>query len=97
MQTVGNETLLDDPDKVKVKGGIHDGKDDLFAAIPDLVEVDKGVVDLEPGGHPDAKDADVDGQEDEEAEPLEPRPVGADDHEKADSVDDDLNEALHLC
>lgn len=58
--------------------------------------MDIRLVDLKTGRNPDAEDADVDGQQDEEAQPLESSRIRTDNHEEANSVDDDLDEALHL-
>jgi hypothetical protein len=62
LEAVGYQALLDDVDKVDIERGIHESEDDLFASIPDLVEVDITLANLESGGDPDAKDADVDGE-----------------------------------
>lgn len=62
LEAVGYQALLDDVDKVDVERGIHEGEDDLFASIPDLVEMDVALADLKSGGDPDAKHTDVDGQ-----------------------------------
>jgi hypothetical protein len=62
LETVGYQALLDNVDKVEIEDGIHDGEDDFFASIPNLVETDVSLADLESGGDPDAKDADVDGE-----------------------------------
>ena len=80
LKTVGDKALFDDVDEIKVENGIHDGKDDLFASIPDLVEMHILVANLESSGDPDAENADVDGEQDEEAEPFEFCTVGSDDH-----------------
>ncbi|KAI6762553.1 hypothetical protein HG530_008533 [Fusarium avenaceum] len=58
LEAVGYQALLDDVDKVDVERGIHESEDDLFASIPDLVEMDVALADLKSGGDPDAKHAD---------------------------------------
>lgn len=59
MQPVCNEVLLDDIDEVKIKRCVHKSKNDLFDSIPDFIDVDKPLADLQSGRHPDADDADV--------------------------------------
>lgn len=80
MKTVGNELLLHNPDKVEVETGVHDGKDDLLNSIPDIVEVNPLLANLQASWDPDIKDTDVDGQEDEEAKPFELGGVGSNNH-----------------
>jgi hypothetical protein len=81
LETVGNKALLDDVDEIKVENGIHDGKDDLFATIPDFVEVDVLFANLKSSRDPDAENADVDGEQDKEADPFEFCTVGSNDHQ----------------
>lgn len=57
-------------DKVKVETHVDDGDDGLFAAVPDVVDVDVRLADLQAGRDPDAKDADVDGKHDGKDGPL---------------------------
>lgn len=97
LKTVGDKSLLDNINEVEVECGVHDGEDDLFDSIPNLVDVDEGIVDLKASRHPDAENANVDGEKNEEAEPFEFRCIGPNNHQEADSVDDDLNKTLYLC
>jgi len=80
LKTVGDKALLDDVDEIKVENGVHESKDDLFASIPDIVKMDVSLADLKSSGDPDTENTDVDGEQDEEAEPFELCTVGSNDH-----------------
>lgn len=71
LQAIRDKPLLNDVDEVKVESSIHNSKDDFLAAVPNLVKVDVSLADLETGRDPNAKDANVDGEKDEEADPFE--------------------------
>lgn len=80
LKTVGDKALLDDVDEIKVENSVHESKDDFLASIPDVVEMDVLVANLKSSGYPDAENANVDGEQDKEAEPFELSTVGSDDH-----------------
>lgn len=71
LEAIRDKPLLNDVDEVKVESSVHNSKDDFLATVPNLVEVDVSLADLETGRDPNAKDADVDGEKDEEAGPFE--------------------------
>jgi hypothetical protein len=96
LQAICNKTLLNNPDEVEIEGSVHDGEEDLFHTIPNIVDMDVSFIDLKARRDPDTEDADIDGQENSETSPLEYRSVAADDHKQADTVDDDLNQTLDL-
>jgi hypothetical protein len=81
LQTICNKSLLHDIDEVEVEDSIHDSEDDLFASIPDVVQVDIGLANLQSSGDPDAEHADVDSEQDKEAEPFELCTVGSNNHQ----------------
>lgn len=49
--------------KVEVQASVDDKENALFDAIPDIVDVDKSIADLQSCGNPDTKDADVDSEQ----------------------------------
>lgn len=80
LQTVGDKPLLDNVNEVEVECGVHDCKDDLFDSIPDFIDVNEGFVNLQASRHPNAENADVDSEKNEEAEPFEFGRVRTDNH-----------------
>lgn len=66
LQTICNKTLLHNPDKVEIEGCVHDGEEDLFHTIPNIVDMDVSFIDLEARRDPNTENADVDGQENSE-------------------------------
>lgn len=96
LKTVCHQTLLNNPNKVKVKGCVHDGEKDLFHTVPNFVDMYVLLTNLKACRNPNTENADVDGQEDSKASPLEYGSISTDNHEQADSVDDNLNQTLNL-
>lgn len=96
LKAICYQTLLNNPNKIKVEGCVHDGEEDLFHAVPNFVDMYVLLTDLKASRNPDTENADVDGQEDCEASPLEYSSISTDNHEQADSVDDNLNQTLNL-
>jgi hypothetical protein len=80
--------------KVQVKTSVDEQENDLFDAVPDVINVPPRLIDPQASWDPDAKHADVDNEDDEECAKLELSRVLSDDHEDGDSVDDDLDEGL---
>ena len=70
VQSILNETSSDKANEIKIEANINDAEDGLLAAIPDVVNLDVRLVDLKTGGNPDAKDADVDDENNKENDPL---------------------------
>lgn len=70
-QTIGNKARANQVNKVKVQTRVHHANDGLFEAVPDVVNGNEGLVDLQRGWHPDAGDGDVDEAGKEEDTPLE--------------------------
>lgn len=95
-QAVVDKAGANEIDEVEVEAGVDNGEDDLLATVPDLVDEDVSVVDLQTGRDPNAKDADVDSQDDGEDGPLHLSCETLVDHEETDSVDDDLKNAVHF-
>ena len=83
-------------DKVKVQSSVDKQKDDFFDSIPDFIDVDPGLVNLQSRRDPDCKDADVDAKDNNERPDLEPFRLSSVDHKDRNSVDDDLDEGLDL-
>ena len=96
LKTVCHQTLLNNPNEIKVEGCVHDGKEDLFHTVPNFVDMYVLLTNLKACGNPNTENADVDGQEDSKASPLENSSISTDNHEQTDSVDDDLNQTLNL-
>jgi hypothetical protein len=80
LQTICNKTLLNNPNEVEIEGCVHDGEENLFHTIPNIVDMDVSFIDLKAGRDPNTEDTDVDGQENSETRPLEYRSIAADDH-----------------
>lgn len=91
-----HELGLDQVDKVEVQAGVQEQEDGLFDAVPDVVDENVFLGDLQLGGDPDAEDGDVDEEDHGAAAPLE-QPLGAPRRdEQGAAVDDDLDQAVQL-
>lgn len=91
LKTVCHQTLFNNPNEIKVEGCVHNGEEDLFHTVPDFVDMYVLLTNLKTCRNPDTENADVDGQEDSKASPLENSSIPTDNHEQTDSIDDDLN------
>lgn len=49
--------------EVQVQASIDDEENALLDAIPNIIDADKSIADLQSCGNPDTKDADVDGEQ----------------------------------
>lgn len=95
-QAMLDQVALHNADKVKVERGVNDQVDDLFGAVPPLVDAYVLVADLQAGWHPDAVDRDVDGGDEKSNAKLEPKDELAIGDENGTTIDDDLEQELHL-
>lgn len=84
------------PEEIHVQGNVHDGEYSLFRPVPDIVDVDIRVVDLQSCRQPDAVYADVDQEHNGKDAEFEPPGERFVDHNQRHSIDDDLKDALHL-
>lgn len=50
-------------DKVEVQAGVDNKENAFLDAIPDIIDVDKSIADLQSCGNPDTKDADVNSEQ----------------------------------
>lgn len=66
-QAIGDKSRPNEMDKVKVQSRIHNQKDGLLYPIPDSVDTDVLLTDLETSRNPDAENTDIDGKKDEES------------------------------
>lgn len=82
--------------KVVVQGRINDTDQRFLDAVPDVVDSNELVVDLQIGWDPDADNGNVDEDEKGEGAPFDAedcRPIYGKD---GDTVDDDLHESVDL-
>lgn len=93
-ETIRNKPRPHQINKVQVETGVDEQKYDLFNTVPDVIDVPPRLIDPQASWDPDAKDADVYNEDDEECAEPELSRVLSDDHEDGDSVDDDLDEGL---
>lgn len=95
-QSPVDQARSDEVDEVAVQREIDDGEDDLFASVPNNVEADPCIVDLEAGRHQSDEDADVYGQDVGEDDPLQLCCFAGHNHQETEAINNDLQRQLHL-
>lgn len=83
-------------DKVIIQGHVNHTDQSLLDAIPDVVDGDELVVDLQIGWYPNADDGNIDEDEQSEGSPFDAedsRPIHGKD---GDTVDDYLHQSMDL-
>jgi len=84
-------------DEVETEPSINAQKDDFLDPVPDLVNEDDLLRNLQASWDPDAEDTNIDRTQYEGNNPLEiPHPMLVSD-QKGNPVDDDLHKHLNLC
>lgn len=96
LKTLAHQVLLDDADEVPVESSVNEKVDDLLTAIPDFIEVDVSLSDLEASRDPDAVDRDVDCGDEHGNGDLEVECLSAVHEKNRDSVNDNLQKKLDL-
>jgi hypothetical protein len=95
-QATTQQLPLHQHDEINIQPAIQQEEDPLLNAIPNIVQLDPERIDLQPRGDPDAEDADVDAEHDEEGDPFQPELFALGMDEQGDAVADDLDQALHF-
>lgn len=95
-EAIGDKAGPHEVDKVQVQSYVDDGEEDLLGMVPVVVDDDVSLRDLELGGDPDARDGDVDEQDQYEDAPFEAADERSVQGDEGDAVDDDLQGAVDL-
>lgn len=96
MHAAGDQVSLDEAEKVGVEEAIDDQVDAFFTSVPDLIDVNVFLADLEPCWDPNAVDRNVDGRDDASNAPLEVPNFAFVGDQESDTVDDNLKKELDL-
>lgn len=91
-----DEVTTNHTNEIVVEGRIGDEVDDFFAPIPDLVDMNVTLIDLESRGKPNAIDRDVDACDQHGDTDFQIPGSYTIKHEDADPVDDNLEQELNL-
>lgn len=83
-------------DKVKVQCQINNCEYALLNSVPDVVDVDISLVDLQASGDPDTEDRDVYDDEYSKCSPFYSTNGSLRDGKESDPVDNDLHDAVNL-
>lgn len=89
---------LDNAQEIPVEAGIDDEDKHLRDLVPDVVDLDKSLVDrwYGVGGNPDAEDSDVDCSDENDGAPFDVAYSVSVLRDKGNSVDDNLHKQLNL-